>query len=280
MLEGQVRFYLLFWVGWMLAYSTYVLVETLLMVRGVKRIRADGATAEPNDTRLRAGLVALTSRYRGRVYRSRSTFLGLPLLDVNVSDPLPPGERGCLGTASGERRQARGWIAIGDDARGILLAVGSTAWGFIAVRARRSVGVLSFGGIAIGLVSLGGLAIGGLALGGFAVGGVTFSGLGIGWQACGGGVMAWDVACGGAALAHHAALGGAAFAHDFAVGGHAEALHANDEAAQALLLGHPLVRGFQWYLDNMAWLLPLILIPLVLWPLAILPLMYRREKAQ
>jgi hypothetical protein len=238
----------------------------------VKRLRSEAVT-DPNDTSLRAGLTALTARYRGRVFRSRATFLGLPLIDVNVSDPAPPGGTG----QPAGRRIARGWVAVGDEARGILLAVGGTARGIVAVGGR-AVGVLSIGGMAIGVVAVGGLALGGLAIGGLGIGVFGVGGLGIGWQAAGGGAIAWDTACGGGAVAWHAALGGGAIAHEYAVGGDALAIHANDEAAKAVLLDHPLKLGMDWYTANSTWPAIGIVALAVLLPCLMLPLMYRRER--
>src|SRR5262249_20105377 len=64
----------------------------------------------------------------------------------------------------------------------------------------------------------------------------------VGWQAAGGSAIGWDVACGGGAIAWRAAFGGAAIAHDYAVGGQAQARHANDAEAKAVLLNHPLTK--------------------------------------
>ena len=125
--------YLVFWAGWMVSYWAYLLVEILRINREVKRIRADTATAEPNDAALRRRLLALSSRYRGRTYRSRARFLGLPLIDINVGDPALSGGPGALPR---ERRTARGWIAIGDDARGVLAIGGSMAVGLVAFGGR------------------------------------------------------------------------------------------------------------------------------------------------
>ncbi len=253
---------------WMAAFWAYVTLESVRAARAVKRLRAEAAPAEPNDTPLRR----MAARWRGRVFRSQVTLLGLPLLDVNVSDPVPPG-----GTGRGDGpRVARGWIAIGDDARGVLLGVGSKARGFVAIGGR-AVGVFSLGGVAVGLVAVGGLAFGVLAVGGLAVGGLALGGGGIGWQACGGGAVAWDTACGGGAVAWHAAYGGAAVAHDYAVGGEASAWHANDEAARAVLMDHPLKQGMEWFVANQTWFLAVIILVSLL-PCAALPLMYRRER--
>jgi hypothetical protein len=246
----------------MAAYGTYVAVESVRAARAIKRLRADPA-AEPNDTPLRRGLTRLTARFRGRVYRSRATLFGLPLIDIHVSDPVPPGGTGPH--APGERRAARGWIAIGDDACGLLLAVGDKACGFIAVGGR-TVGVLSCGGIAVGVVAVGGVALGVLGIGGFAAG----------VYAVGGAALAWEVACGGGAVAWHAALGGGAAADGYAVGGAAWARHVNDEAARAVLLTHPLAQGWLWAPDQAGWFAVGVVLLILLMVGALLPLMYRR----
>jgi zinc protease len=222
-------------------------------------------------------MVAAAARHRGRVYRSRATLLGWPLIDIQVRDPLvEPGPNGA------EPGRARGWVAIGDEARGLLLAIArGGACGLVAVGGR-SLGVVSLGGIACGLVASGGLAVGLLAFGGLGVGGIAIGGGAVGWQAAGGGAVAWDVACGGGAIAHHAAFGGLAIARDFAVGGEGSAAHFNDPAAKAVLLRHPLKRGMDWYVGHLRWVTAGIVALSVLPPCLVWPLMYRRirdEKA-
>jgi len=273
--EGMpVAYFLIGWAAWFVAFGIYVTVESVRAARAVQRLRAAAPAAEPNDTPLRRRLDQVVSRFRGRVYRSRVTLFGLPLIDINVSDPGQPGQ---ADRSSPERRVARGWIAIGNDARGVLLALGDVAWGFIAIGGR-SVGVLSFGGLAVGVVAFGGLALGVLALGGVGVGVLALGGLGIGWQAAGGGAIAWDVACGGGAMAWHAAYGGGAVAHDFAVGGAAWAEHANDDTARAVLFDHPLKRGMDWYAAYNGLITGAIVGLSSLMPWAMLLLMYRRER--
>src|SRR4029077_1109647 len=95
-----------------------------------------------------------------------------------------------------------------------------------------------------------------------------------------GGAIAWDVACGGGAVAWHAAFGGGAFAHDYAIGGGVSGLHANDDAAEAVLLNHPLVRGMQWYIAHANRITTAIIVLSLLIPCAMLPLMYRRGRKE
>jgi zinc protease len=236
--------YLIAWGGWMLAFWAYLAVECACVVRNINRIRLEQASDdEPNQTALRIGWTAMATRFGDRVYHSQANLLGLPLIDINLSAPMPPGSATTTGSSSVSktRRIARGWIAIGDDARGILLGIGSTARGLVALGSR-ALGVLSFGGVAVGLVAFGGLGLGVVGIGGLGAGVYAFGGAAIGWRAVGGLAAGWDIACGGGAFAGHAACGGAAIARDFALGGEARAHHANDQAARDFLGNHPFVQ--------------------------------------
>jgi RNA polymerase sigma factor (sigma-70 family) len=259
-------YFLIYFAAWFVLFGAYVAVASVHAARVVKRLREQGP-GEPNDTQMRTSLVRMASRWRGRVYRSRASLLGLPLVDINVSDPMPQG--------GGERRVARGWVAVGDEARGVLLAIGSRARGFIAIGGR-SLGVLSFGGVAAGVVAIGGLALGVLSLGGLGVGAFALGGLAIGWQACGGGAIAWDTACGGGAVAWHAAYGGGAVAHDYALGGGAWAAHANDAEARAVLLEHPLKQAVDWYTAHGKWVTGAFVALALMVSFGMMMAMYRR----
>jgi len=264
--------YLTYWLLWMLTFTLYAAIEGVRVVRAVKALRAQG-NLTPNDAPLRAAVEGYNANVVGRVYRSRSTLLGLPLVDVNVRDPMMPGPAHEPG-----RGTARGWIAVGDVAHGVLFAAGGRARGFIAVGGR-TVGVISLGGVAVGLIAIGGVALGALALGGVGIGVIGLGGLGVGWQAAGGGAVAWDLAAGGGAAAVHAAFGGAAVARDFAVGGAAWAEHVNDEAAKAVVNGHPLTDGMLWYSAHAVWpALGIVGLALAL-SLGLMNLMYRRRPA-
>lgn len=267
--------------GWVLLLNMYIWVEITLMVWTIKRIRQETpAESDPNDAPLKAYFQQKfvqpngVSRWEGRVYRSRSSLLGWPLIDINVSDPVSTPD-----SSPADRpapKQARGWIAIGDKADGILLAIGGIARGGIAIGGL-ALGIISFGGVAIGLVSFGGLAIGALAMGGGAIGGIALGGCALGWQAGGGLAIAWDVASGGGAFAYHAAFGGGAMAHDFAVGGGASAIHVNDAAAHTVLDNHWLVTGTKWLAGNNTVFTLVVIVASLLPSCLITPLMYRRR---
>jgi len=138
-------------------------------------------------------------------YRSQWRLFGLPLIHIRT------------GRRVGEKlRPATGWIAIGDAAAGIILAIGGVA-----------VGGISIGGASLGVISVGGAAVGLLACGGLGIGIWSAAGLAVGCLASGGCAIAWQAAQGGSAIAHDFALGGAAFAR-----------HANDEAARAFIAGN------------------------------------------
>jgi RNA polymerase sigma factor (sigma-70 family) len=253
------KLYLVILAAWLITFWTYVAVEISLILRAVKRIRAQMTVMEANDTPLRRVVDAVAARYRGRVFRSRLSFLGLPLLHVNMGDPRDAGE-------PTQRRVAHGWIAVGDEAFGVLFALGGRACGLLAV-----------GGFAVGLIAVGGGALGVVAIGGCAGAGLAFGGLAIGWQAWGGLALAGGIACGGIAAAWHAAYGGIAIAHDYAVAGVVWANHANDAVAKAIVLADPAGLAFDWYLANNLWITPAFLLSVLAFCGAILPLLYRRE---
>lgn len=128
----------------------------------------------------------------GFSYRSRISFLGLPLVNLHF-----------VGDEMKKQETVRGWIAGGGRPIGGLFAFGpGVAIAPIAI---------SMGSFAIGLLAVGPLALGAFAYGAFAEG----------WEAAGAWVVGWK-----------AALGGFVTAWEFAVGGTMHALHAGDAAAQ------------------------------------------------
>lgn len=260
-------------VGWVLVLNLYILVEIYLLIVAIRKIRQETPPeSDPNDSWLKSYVERnVVSQWEGRTYRSTATLLGLPLIDIQVSSPNTGG-------IPDPPKKARGWIAIGDRADGILLAIGGIARGGIAMGGL-SIGLLSFGGMSLGLVSVGGGAIGAIALGGLAIGGIAFGGGAIGWQAAGGGAIAWDVACGGGAMAHHAAYGGAATAHDLAAGGSASALHANDEIAKEFFKNHWMVQSMEWMNQNQLWTQFILIVVCVIPPIAGQLLFYRRRQS-
>lgn len=124
-------------------------------------------------------------------FRSRTTFLGLPLLHVRIGDRFDL-----------VRGPVKAWIAIGSShAVGLIFAAGGLA-----------VAPVSLGGIAIGLLPLGGMALGIFTLGAISLGVWAWGGLAIGWEiSCGCG-LAWHAAMGGIVAAHGLADGAVSFA--------------------------------------------------------------------
>ena len=121
----------------------------------------------------------------GKRYRSVSTLMGLPAIDI------------AFGPAAGERLgRARGFLALGDQATGII-AIGGSARGIVAIGGAAN-GVFAIGGMSLGLVSaVGGAAMGGCATGGAALGGVAKGGGAIGIIAEGGGAIGYYARGGG-----------------------------------------------------------------------------------
>lgn len=195
---------------------------TLWIARVQRRIQREEAKQSVNPR-----FISLSQPYE---YRSPRTFLGLPLLHIRWN---------CV--EAGKTLPAKGWIACGNKAYGILFASGQIA-----------VGCVSMGALAIGLFALGGFGIGGFAFGGMAMGFAAMGGAAIGYMAFGGGAIGWLGASGGATLARHFALGGGAIAE-----------HANDQAAQAFMNGSFFFRhelGIFNILILISWLLPPTLI--------------------
>ena len=151
-------------------------------------------------------------------YTSRTRVLGLPLVHVAIG-----------GTDGATRGIARGWIAVGDIAFGVLFALGGVAVGGVSVGGA-SLGVLSVAGAAFGVWALGGLAVGVFALG-------------------------------GAAFAWWAADGGLAVATEFARGGEASARHVNDVEASRYFEGSSFFRVSAWLARHALWL---VLLPMLL----------------
>ena len=139
--------------------------------------------AEGSVARRALSALAAAGTGRGLEYRSRRSFLGLPLVHINLGPP-----------DRGRRRRAKGWLAIGDVATGGF-ALGGVAFGGIAFGGC-SAGAVSIGGGAVGLFALGGGALGLLALGGAAVGVVAFGGGAVGYYAAGGGAFGAHVISG------------------------------------------------------------------------------------
>ena len=117
-------------------------------------------------------------------YRSKASILGLPLVHIAT---------GALVDGRYRRGIAKGWIAVGDLAFGVLFACGGIAIGGVTL-AGGALGLLSIGGVALGLYAVGGLSVGVVALGGAA--------------------FAWYAAVGGLAVAHDYAIGGLALARN------------------------------------------------------------------
>jgi RNA polymerase sigma factor (sigma-70 family) len=190
----------------------------LWMSRTLSRIQKEEAKQSVNPR-----FISQSQPYE---YRSPRTFLGLPLVHVCFN---------CI--EAGKTLPAKGWIAVGNKAYGILFASGSIA-----------VGCVSMGGLAIGLFALGGFGIGLFAFGGMSLGFAAIGGAAAGYVAFGGGAIGWLGASGGATLARHFALGGGAIAE-----------HANDQAAQAFMQSNVFFR-YEWIVFNtlilISWLLP------------------------
>ncbi|MDG3003044.1 sigma-70 family RNA polymerase sigma factor [Paludisphaera mucosa] len=214
---GGTRWYLPTWLAAVVAFQVAVLLDVWRLSRSIRLVRESRVPVDDaNRSPMRRGMAYMARRVQGRVYRSDLQLLGLPLIDVQVGDPPAFDRDGVEIEPAAPKRSARGWIAVGDEALGVVLAVGTRAVGGVAIGGT-AIGVASFGGVAVGIVGFGGLASGLLAIGGAAFGGIAMGGLAVGELAVGGAAVARRVALGGLAVAWETALGGAAIAHQTAV---------------------------------------------------------------
>ncbi len=206
----------------------YVIGLFILSVRQSRRLRQIRAE-EVRDGRAPASSWPPT---RPCEYRSRWSFLGLPLLHFRQGQ-----------AADGKPTITKGWIALGGD-----VAIGGFACAPVAA------GGIAIGGAAFGLVPIGGVGLGLLTFAGFSIGWWAIGGLAVGYYAFGGSAIAWFAASGGAAIAHHFAVGGAAFAE-----------HANDAVARGILRNNPSYNLLLGTFMRCASLLLLVPFILILW---------------
>lgn len=192
-----------------------VVLPSLMLLLNGRRFLDYARNAQPPDHAPRWMKRFAFAPRRAVIYRSRLTAFGLPLVDIrfgySAEEPLVRGT-------------ATGWIAMGDIAHGVVLAVGGFAVGGIAVGGI-ALGALSTGYLAIGLVAIGGVAVGGLAKGILVA---------IGYVALGTVAIGWEAASGIVAFARHIASGGIAVADSTAYA----ATHGWEET-------NPLVRTFK-----------------------------------
>ena len=185
-------------IGFTLLYCLALLGLIIWGNRTQRRIKLEEEAKSPGATPVKQR----PFRTEPFEYRSRLSFLGLPLVHVRME---------CK--QDGKALPAKGWIAIGNVAYG---------------------GLFAFAGFAVAPISFGGFALGLLAIGGGAVGLFSFAGMAIGIWALGGAAIGY-AASGGGAAAWLAATGGCAIARDFALGGLGGAAHFNDQAARAFV---------------------------------------------
>ncbi len=250
-------------IGLSLPFTGWTILQAVKTQTLVKLLRKELSPVEdPNQSKLAAKFQdksnSATIRVCGRRYTSSISLFGLPLIDIQVSDPT-------LNNLSRlDRSQAlvaKGWIAIGDVAKGVLFAAGGRSYGAVAV-----------GGFSCGLISVGGMSIGLLSFGGLALGALAFGGAALGYDACGGVAIGWHSAAGGAALAYYVAAGGGALAKEFAVGGGALAAEVNTELANQIADKESFIA-----LIEKQWLVTVVTLSAVVLPVLFLPLFYTRK---
>ena len=165
-------------------------------------------------------------------YRSRATFLGLPLVHIRIS-----------GKNASERKPVVAWIAAGNVAYG---------------------GLFAFAGMAVAPVSIGGLAIGLLPFGGCAAGLLPLGAVALGWFANGGLAAGWN-AFGACAVAWNGAQAECAVAWNYAAGNIGGAAQFNTDAALAFFHDNWFFRTANAAQPYEGWLNLLWVLPMALW---------------
>ncbi|MFA6637059.1 MAG: hypothetical protein WCV56_08190 [Candidatus Omnitrophota bacterium] len=156
-------------------------------------------------------------------YTSKINLFSVPLIHITTGK----SENGVW-----KRGIARGWIAVGDIAFGILFSCGGVA-----------IGGFSIGGLSLGIVAIAGFGVGVFALGGLVLG---------------------VYAIGGAAIALHASVGGFAAASKYAIGGLAIAEQANNALAESAIKGSCFFKAGEFLMKHSRWGLVLLFLPIVL----------------
>ncbi len=261
-----------------MAFMAYVIVQVVRFQRIVREVRQRlNADNDPNLSPFKQRFESLQQagripRLKGRSFTSSWRLLSLPLVDVQFSDPFCKS-----GLERKSPRIARGWIAIGDRAQGVLLGIGGVARGFFAFGGI-SIGAVSFGGLSLGVVGIGGLAVGLLSVAGLAIGHTAIGGGALGCDAAGGAAIGWHSAAGGLAVSNHVSMGGVAVARDFAVGGQAIAAQTNTHAAQQAVDTESLQWVFDWLIPQQFWFIAGTII-LSLAPVFLSVFFYQRNKS-
>ena len=261
---GQ-RGYALAFAAWMGSFTLLNLTWVLVTVfRGRRLTRLEKLRgAQPLAGKDPASLPV---RWVGRRWRSSQGWLGAPWIDIAFRD----SDSGDSESNQPQRPIARGWIAIGDVARGRLIAIGNVAIAPISVGTFSigliSFGVISLGGVGLGVVTGAAFSLGVVAGGGWAVGG----GIAVACYASAPMAIGWQAAKGPLAVARHYALGEQAFAGE-----------ANSDLARQHIAEQ---RFFEFADQTMQWMisgaqlpwLAVILVPLLLGNVGFLRLAYRR----
>ncbi|MFO0980302.1 MAG: serine/threonine-protein kinase [Planctomycetota bacterium] len=147
----------------------------------IERRPTRARAAEGGPVRRALRLCGSVARGQPYEYRSPRSFLGLPLLHVNLGGRRP-----------GKLRVARGWLAIGQVAVGPVALGGLFASGLLACAGVVSLGLVGLAGaLASGVLAVGGNGVGVFAFGGFALGFSAIGGYAAGYFGLGGKVHAW-----------------------------------------------------------------------------------------
>ena len=186
--------------SWMALFFAFMGGSSIAMQRALKSI-GEKAKRENEPELPKSSLSLWMDRWEGRRFTSRTQLLGAPILHIAFSDPSH-----LYREKASARFTARGWIALGDHARGPLLAIGHTAIAPVAF-GTLAMGIVSFGVAGIGLLSFSVLGIALASTGVVSLGIWSCGVLAIGWAAEGVIALGLDSATGMVSLATRKAVG-------------------------------------------------------------------------
>ena len=207
-----------FVIGYIL--MTFIMLKRTRALRTSERMRRPDLFASPDDQ----------VDPKKREYKSRLTFLGVPLVHAKFAMP----EEG--------EKPAVGWIAAGDRAYGLLFAWGGFAVAPISVGIV-SIGLFTVGAVGFGVIGMGTVGIGLLAIGASAIGYNAFGSISaLGWES------AYSPCF---SIAKEAAIGPIAYAK-----------HVNNELAASIA---NMAAADQSYSIILGFMALLVIVPVVWW---------------
>ena len=163
-----------FQLGWMAIFFMFMAGNGLMLRRAMVSV-VEKSEREEEPELSPTGLATWINRWEGRRFTSKMQWLGLPLLQIAFSDPSVH-----YNSLKPKLLVARGWIAIGDHARGRLIALGHIAIAPIAA-GTAALGIVAFGVASLGVLTFGVASLAVASIGVVSLGAWSGGVVAIGW---------------------------------------------------------------------------------------------------